>query len=110
MVLAAKEGFKNVAGIDLAEELCITATKNIDVVAKRFPATTFSVVHANATSYQSIDEFDVFYFFNPFGRQVMSAVVAQIKLSQQRKPRMVYIIYIHPQFFDCFIHEGFEIV
>jgi hypothetical protein len=109
MIVAAKEGFKNVAGIDLAEELCVSARKNIGVVAMRFPATTFSVVHANATAYQAIDEFDTFYFFNPFGRQVMSAVVTQIKLSQQRKPRVVYIIYINPQFFDCFIHEGFEI-
>lgn len=110
MIVAAKEGFKNVSGIDLAEELCIIATKNIEIVAKRFPATTFSVFHANATSYQSIDLFDVFYFFNPFGRQVMSAVVEQIKLSQERKPRVVYAIYINPQFFDCFIHEGFAMV
>lgn len=110
MIVAAKEGFKNVSGIDLAEELCIVATKNIEIVAKRFPATTFSVFHANATSYQSIDSFDVFYFFNPFGRQVMSAVVEQIKLSQERKPRVIYAIYINPQFFDCLIHEGFAMV
>ena len=56
------------------------------------------------------NDVDVFFFFNPFGRSVMQKVLENVKESINRKHRTIYVIYVNPQFFDCFIHENFEII
>ena len=110
MIVAAREGFTEVKGIDLAEELCDMAKKNIEIVASSLPLSSFSVIHANALFYEDIDTIEVFFFFNPFGRSVMRGVISQMKKSKLRNERTLYVIYVNPQFFDCFIHEEFEII
>jgi SAM-dependent methyltransferase len=110
MIVAAREGFTNVKGIDLAEELCVIAKKNIEIIKADFPETSFTISHANATTYSDIDDVDVFFFFNPFGRSVINKVLENMRESIKRKHRTIYVIYVNPQFFDCFIHENFEII
>jgi hypothetical protein len=59
--------------------------------------------------FSDIDQIDIFFFFNPFGRPILIEVIKQIKESNSRNHRNIFIIYVNPLFVDCFIHEGFTI-
>ncbi len=109
MIMATVRGYTEVYGIDLAKELCEISKKNIQIVQSRYPNTHFSVIQADATVFSDIDQIDIFFFFNPFGRPILIEVIKQIKESNSRNHRNIFIIYVNPLFVDCFIHEGFTI-
>ena len=110
LIMAAIKGFKKIVGIDLAKELCVISSENIDKVKSQFSKTQFTIEQADATLYTNIDQIQTFFFFNPFGRSVMDKVVEQIDKSIIRNPREVFIIYINPLYVDCFIHNNYNLV
>ncbi len=102
MIFAANYGFNKIEGIELAKELCVAGQSNIDLVKSGFPKVNFAIHHADATTYTSIDEIQVFYFFNPFQETVMNKVIENIKQSYSRAKRDIFVIYINPKHIDCY--------
>lgn len=108
MIMAAEHGYTLIGGIDFAKELCEKAEANIYKVSKRYPAVKFRVVQADATTYSTIDEYELFFFFNPFSAAILYKVIENIQASYLRKKRNILVLYVNPVHEYCFNHEGFE--
>ena len=108
LLLASRFPFKKVVGVEYARELDAAARENI----ARFPAEArrcadVESVCADARDFPIPDEKCVFYFFNPFGEEVLSAVLENIESSHSARPREMYFIYHFPLCRHVFERAGF---
>lgn len=107
LVVAVHYGFNQVTGVDFAEELCKEAAGNCRKLLPQFPALNYQVIHADAATYPFEADMDVIYFFNPFDQVIMQQVLNNILASLRKNPRLLYIIYINPQYKKLFTNAGF---
>jgi SAM-dependent methyltransferase len=109
LLMAASCGFRKVIGVDYSPGLCKVAEKNIEIVRKRMnTGTQFEVVHADVRTYPIPDEVGVFFFFNPFGEELLVSTVARIEQSAIKNPRAVLVVYLNPQFPHAFDPKRFR--
>ena len=54
----------------------------------------------NVVDYDYGPEPVVLFLFDPFGRETMQSVVANLEASLGANPRDAYVVYIYPQFED----------
>jgi hypothetical protein len=54
----------------------------------------------DALDYDYGNEPLVLFLFDPFGREIMEKVVANLEASLRLKPREAYVVYVYPQFED----------
>lgn len=101
---AAELGFKKVAGLDLDTHLLKIARKNMAKLKIKAEC-----IYANAETFSSYADYDVFYFYNPFGRSVFTQVIQAIVDSQNIRNRDIWVIYYHPVFGDLFCQAGFTL-
>ncbi len=93
LLLASHWGFREVRGVEFAQELCETAKKNIAIYKARTGVQTeFKIIHADVTRYLIDDEENVFFAFNPFDETIFSQVIENIVASLRRKPRKILIV------------------
>ena len=121
LMLATEFGFKRIVGIEYAPELHRIALANVRSLADP-AAGRIEPVCADATAYELADDENVFYFYNPFERDVLELVVERIRESIDRNPRHIWVIYVDPRFPDAFAdrlgleqtrtftYGGFEVV
>lgn len=64
---------------------------------------------ANAKTFSCYADYDVFYFYNPFGRSVLTQVIQAIVDSQNLHNRDIWVVYCHPVFGDLFCQAGFTL-
>lgn len=103
MKCAVEAGYSQVAGIDLDQRLLEIARKNM-----RRLHMDVECLYANAMDFDGYQNYDVFYFYNPFGRRVFQQVIEKLKASQERRDRDIWVIYYHPVFGDLFPQAGFQ--
>jgi SAM-dependent methyltransferase len=100
LLLASRYGFKRVAGIEFAPDLCRVARKNIAVYQQRVgQGARIDIVEADAATYRFQDDENVFYLYNPFDEILMKSVLKRITASLHEKPREAILIYnapVHP--------------
>mgnify|MGYP003482150072 FL=1 len=108
ILLAEKYNFKSYIGVELAPSLVQEAKANLAKVDVKLARRT-EIVQADASLFPIPAEVDVFYFFNPFQRPVMQAVVQSIKNSLQAYPRPIFILYFNAVDLDLFVSAGFKI-
>jgi SAM-dependent methyltransferase len=107
LLAAAQLGFKRVEGVEFSGELCAIARQNIAAFARRRRlATECRVVQQDAGAYEVPDDADYFYFFNPFGEQVMRGTLGNIVRSLDRRPREAMLIYCNPLCRNCIEETG----
>ena len=104
MKCAAEVGYKTVAGIDLDEHLLDIAKKNMAKLK-----INAECLYANAAEFEHYADYDVFYFYNPFGKQVFEEVVRKMKASQTQRRRDIWAIYYHPVSGILFEKAGFSL-
>ncbi len=102
MKCAIESGYRKVAGLDLDGHLLDIARSNMKKLGM-----DAECILANALEFDRYSEFDVFYFYNPFGRSVFEQVLDKIKASQSERMRDIWIAYYHPVFADVFENAGF---
>lgn len=102
MKCAAETGYHKVAGLDLDRHLLDIACKNM--AALHIGA---KCIQANAVDFDGYSEYDVFYFYNPFGRSVFETVIQKIKESQACRDRDIWVAYYHPVYAELFDQAGF---
>ena len=102
MKCAVESGYKKVAGLDLDGHLLDIARSNM----KKLDMDVESIL-ANAVEFDRYSEFDVFYFYNPFGSSIFEQVLEKIKASQKERNRDIWAAYYHPVFADVFVNAGF---
>lgn len=102
MKCAVESGYKKVAGLDLDGHLLDIARSNM----KKLDMDVECIL-ANAVEFDRYSEFDVFYFYNPFGSSIFEQVLEKINASQKERNRDIWAAYYHPVFADVFVNAGF---
>jgi hypothetical protein len=54
----------------------------------------------NVVNYTYGKEPVVLFLFDPFGRETLRSVIANLEASLRTNPREVYVVYVYPQFED----------
>lgn len=101
LLVASEFPFAKIVGIELSNDLHLAAEKNIRLYK---PASqhcdTFDLKCMDATDYAYGEEPLVLFLFDPFGREILREVIANLEASLSASPREVYVVYVYPQFED----------
>lgn len=89
LLIASALGFKEVIGVEFAEELVVIARTNLI----RMRTANVCVLHADAADYRFPPGNLVLYLYNPFSEEVLKKVLANLRDSGSKK---LYIIYKAP--------------
>jgi SAM-dependent methyltransferase len=109
LFVAEQCGFTNLIGVDIAKELIDNANANKSVYHKKNSESKIDFQFEDATKFNIPNQAQVFYFFNPFGEDVMQKVVENIKESVKLNPRKIYCIYLNPKYKSVFEKNGFQV-
>ena len=109
LFVAEQCGFTNLIGVDIAKELIDDANANKAVYVRKNSQSNIDFLFEDATKYLIPDNAHVFYFFNPFGEEVLQKVIDNIKESVKQHPRKVYCIYLNPKYKAVFEENGFDV-
>ena len=109
LFVAEQCGFTNLIGVDIAKELIDDANANKAVYVRKNSQSKIDFLFEDATKYLIPDNAQVFYFFNPFGEEVLQKVIDNIKESIKQHPRKVYCIYLNPKYKAVFEENGFKV-
>lgn len=101
LLVASEFAFAKLVGIELSPQLHRIAQDNV----KRYsPAsqqcTAFELHCMDVVDYDYGPEPPVLFLFDPFGRETMQSVIANLEASLRAKPRDAYVVYVYPQFED----------
>ncbi|MDA1016275.1 MAG: hypothetical protein O3A00_17690 [Planctomycetota bacterium] len=88
--------FERIMGVELSSKLCDDANANIDRLSRRTTCKTIQVINENAKEFVVPDDTKNIFLFNPFTGHLLEGVVEQIRLSLERQPRDLTILYILP--------------
>jgi len=101
LMVASEFPFAKIVGIELSEQLHRTAEENVE---RYKPASqqcaTFDLKCMDALEYAYGDEPLVLFLFDPFGREILRDVVANLEASLRANPREAYVVYVYPQYED----------
>jgi SAM-dependent methyltransferase len=107
LIMGAKFGFKRLIGVDFSSELCIDARKNLS--NSKLGGPKFEIVHADATRFPVPPEADVFYFYNPFTRQVLNHVLDNIEKTSDNNSEKLFV-YTNPLLADVFENRKYRLI
>ena len=93
LCLLARRRIRRGVGIELSAELAERARANVTAV--RAPKSPVHVVTGDAAM-ADYDDGNVFFMFHPFGPSTMRATLDRIRVSIDRRPRTVRIMYVNP--------------
>jgi 16S rRNA G966 N2-methylase RsmD len=108
MCVAAYYGVNKISGIELSNNLFITAKENIAVTKEKYPATNFKIYNNDAFYFDIDDDVDCIFMFNPFDETIMNGVMENIETSLENNPRVMTIIYINPMEKHVLQEWGYE--
>ncbi len=103
LVYASGRRFHRIIGVEFAAELHSVASENIE--RGRHPrqrCADIEVVLGDAVEFEIPDDPCVFFLFNPFERPVLEQVVDNIRVSFERNPRPMYVVYHNPVYASAF--------
>lgn len=109
LFVAEQCGFTHLIGVDIAKELIDDANENKAIYKKKNPESSIDFLFEDATKYKIPSNACVFYFFNPFGEEIMQQVIHNIKESVKLNPREIYCIYLNPKYKAVFEKNGFKV-
>lgn len=101
LMVASEFAFAKIVGIELSTQLHRIAKDNI----RRYrPAsqksTAFDLRCMDVVDYRYGPEPPVLFLFDPFGRETLQSVIANLEASLRETPREAYVVYVYPQFED----------
>ena len=99
LMMAAISGMKRIGGIDFNEDLVRTGRKNMK--ALKIAA---DIKCGDATKCQDLDDYNVFFMYNPFGEEAVCKVMCNIKESVNRRKRETFLVYGNPFYHEIVIN------
>lgn len=57
-----------------------------------------------------LDEYNWFYYFDPFEKEIFSETIKNICESLKRKPRKIHIININPKYYNVILESGYFVL
>jgi SAM-dependent methyltransferase len=101
LLLASEFPFEKIIGVEFSPELTEIARQNIRTFrSERQQCHKIELVCADVLEYPLPNCPAVYYFYNPFDREIMERVVARIEQSYRERPREIYVLYANPQHDD----------
>lgn len=101
-------GFTKVGGVEFSEQLYNEASQNFKKLnlnsCEKIQVELFHNDAAKVTD--ELDNYNWFYFFDPFERQIFEPVILNICNSYKRKPRKINLICINPRYYDVIEKSG----
>jgi len=97
LLVAASLGFKQVIGVEFAQELAEIAKENVT----RLRIANAVVVQTDAAKYRFPNTDMVLYLFNPFSEEVMQKVIENLKGCVTRKLYVIYVVPVCAGLFDA---------
>ncbi len=103
LLIASEFPFTKIVGIELSQQLHDIAEENV----KRYrPASqqcdAFELHCMDALEYAYEEEPFVLFLFDPFGREILQKIIANLEASLKERPRKAYVVYVYPQYEDLF--------
>ena len=110
VVLAATYPFRKVIGVELVPELDAVARENIRRAKWHFRCPDVELQNVDAKQFVIPPEATMFYFWNPFGGEILSTVFENIRQSVKTTPRTITILHLSPEEPTCLdqIRHRFE--
>jgi len=101
LLVASEFPFAKIVGLELSDNLHRIAQENV----RRYkPASqqcaAFDLKCMDARDYSYGDEPFVLFLFDPFGREILQTVIANLEASLRARPRAAYVVYVYPQYDD----------
>jgi len=100
LALAAGLPFARVIGVEIAPALAQAAEENLRRSRSRRRGGSVTVILGNAAAWPLDDEATVLHFFDPFRDGILERTVEQIRLSLERAPRRITILFADANHFD----------
>lgn len=108
MLVAARFGFRQITGVELVREYCRQAEEQIKTASRSLPSVSFEILCTDAGTYRIPHGVQTVFFYNPFNKEVMGAVIENILASLRREPRPLFVVYLNPIFKQKFFATGFN--
>ena len=97
LLVAAKYGFKRVVGIEFSHDLCEEARKNLLLFRKKVGYDAdINIIESDVVNYRIKDDENTFFLFSPFDEVITEAVIKNIRISFEKNPRKILLIYNNP--------------
>ena len=93
--------FRKIGGVELSEVLAKTCEKNLNKILKH--DNRVSVDCCDCASWTEYDQYNYFYIYNSFPKNVLIEVIQQLNRSIERVPRNVTVLYLFPEYPDEFL-------
>lgn len=91
LILAAKQGFLKVIGVEFSPELAAIARQNVSQVG-----VSAEIIEDDAARFRFADSNLLIYMYNPFGKSVMHSVIANLLDWRGRHSSQAFLVYINP--------------
>lgn len=101
ILMAYMSGIDKIGGVEIEKSVydqCVINMKELDIDC--------SLLNEDATQCD-IDEYNCFFFYNPFGQSVLKKVLSNIQKSYMNNKRRIYLIYANPFLHKCIVEDGF---
>jgi len=92
LISLSKYPFCKIIGVEIAPDLVQIAKTNIE----KLNIKNVAIENCDAAEFKQLDEYNYFYFFDPFPCNVMQDVIDNIEKSILEQPRKATIIYLNP--------------
>lgn len=100
-------GFSKVGGVEYADNVYEILVSNFEKLGMDPKGEKVTCIHGDAAVVQEeLDEYNWFYFYDPFEINVFEKVIQNICDSVRRVPRQVHIINILPRYHQLIINTG----
>ncbi len=111
LFIAAELPFQRVLGVEYSTALHQQALQNIASHRRsKQRSQTIESIHADAAEFEFPNENLVLYLFNPFGPEVITRVLANLRQSLLRHPRHIIVLLLWPENSHLFSEvDGFRL-
>jgi SAM-dependent methyltransferase len=107
LLLASAFPFRSVTGVEWSQELDEIAQRNIGTYKGPRACNEVMSFRVDAAKFLIPSGKSVFYFFNPFGNEVMARVLDNISRSYEEDPREIILVYMNPRHRGLFDRADF---
>jgi SAM-dependent methyltransferase len=107
---ASNYPFQKVIGVEISEELNKIARQNIQNNLNKLLCTSIEIVTTDISEYTIPDNVTIVYLYDPIRGEVFFNLIRRLRISFDKNPRRMRIIYLHPALHDCLIENGFRML
>jgi SAM-dependent methyltransferase len=107
LFVAEQAGYKKMYGIELDNELVVSAKENLKTYSKKNSNAMINIINQNALDYHYGNKPSVYFFFNPFNEEIMNLVLNKIIAATNSE---TWFVYVNPLFRKPFEEQKLELV